>query len=253
MDKHKSENLLQLKEYPLSSEYDPEWIRKNEMGPNVLWLTESLTQMIDIKPGMRVLDLGCGTALSSIFLANEFNVQVWATDLWINASDNLRRIRESNVEDKVFPIHAEAHALPYADNFFDVIIGIDSYHYFGSDIHYLEFYLLKLLKIGGQLGIVSPASPQPVPNPLPHYLGKEWYWLKSLDWWQDQWARNPGLENVNAEMIPNGWELWVRWNEFIFSGELINEHNTEQEKNQVLEDKGRYLGFLKMAAVKREF
>ena len=42
---------------------------------------------------MRVLDLGCGVAASSIFLRREFGVQVWATDLWFHASDNVPRIR----------------------------------------------------------------------------------------------------------------------------------------------------------------
>jgi cyclopropane fatty-acyl-phospholipid synthase-like methyltransferase len=37
---------------------------------------------------MRVLDLGCGRAATSIFLRREFGVQVWATDLWTNASEN---------------------------------------------------------------------------------------------------------------------------------------------------------------------
>ena len=39
-----------------------------------------------IEPGMKVLDLGCGKAMSSIFLAREFRVSVWATDLWIPAT-----------------------------------------------------------------------------------------------------------------------------------------------------------------------
>jgi cyclopropane fatty-acyl-phospholipid synthase-like methyltransferase len=36
---------------------------------------------MDLKPSMRVLDLGCGRAMSSIFLHREFDVQVWAVDL----------------------------------------------------------------------------------------------------------------------------------------------------------------------------
>lgn len=51
------------------------------MGPNVLWLAEALSQMMDLRPGMRVLDMGCGKAISSIFLAKEFGLEVWATDL----------------------------------------------------------------------------------------------------------------------------------------------------------------------------
>jgi cyclopropane fatty-acyl-phospholipid synthase-like methyltransferase len=73
-----------------------------------------------------VLDLGCGRAMSSVFLRREFGVQVWAADLWFSPSENLQRIREAGVEDGVFPIHAEARALPFAADFFDAIVSIDS-------------------------------------------------------------------------------------------------------------------------------
>ena len=58
------------------------------MGPHVLWLAESLSEVFEFKPGMRVLDLGCGRAVSSIFLAQEFGVTVWAADYWIKPSEN---------------------------------------------------------------------------------------------------------------------------------------------------------------------
>lgn len=80
--------LLSIDRFSRSSRYDREWIIANQMGPNVLWLTEFLCEAMDLQPGMRVLDLGCGKALSSIFLAKEFDVQVWATDLWMPATDN---------------------------------------------------------------------------------------------------------------------------------------------------------------------
>ena len=48
------------------------------MGPNALWLTEYLLEMRPLNAADRVMDLGCGRALSSIFLAREFGVQVWA-------------------------------------------------------------------------------------------------------------------------------------------------------------------------------
>lgn len=99
-------------EFPRSARYDPEWVLENTMGPNVLWLTESLSQLMTLQSGMRVLDMGCGKAVSSIFLAKEFGVQVWATDLWIDVNDNRRRIAEAGVDDLVFPVYAEAHALP---------------------------------------------------------------------------------------------------------------------------------------------
>src|SRR5450759_351510 len=92
---------LTLPEYPRSASYDPRWTLENLMGPNVLWLTEALTQVMVLEPGMRVLDMGCGRALSSIFRAREFDVCVWATDLWIPATENWQRILSANLETKV--------------------------------------------------------------------------------------------------------------------------------------------------------
>jgi cyclopropane fatty-acyl-phospholipid synthase-like methyltransferase len=66
---------------------------------NALWLTEWLSEALDLRSGMRVLYLGCGRAMSSIFLRREFGVQVWATDLWFHPSENFRRIRDAGVED----------------------------------------------------------------------------------------------------------------------------------------------------------
>jgi hypothetical protein len=70
-------NQRLFKPVPRSSSYDPHWLIANVMGPHVLWLAEWLSQRLELTPGMRVLDLGCGKALSSIFLAKEFGVSVW--------------------------------------------------------------------------------------------------------------------------------------------------------------------------------
>jgi 2-polyprenyl-3-methyl-5-hydroxy-6-metoxy-1,4-benzoquinol methylase len=66
--------------FPLSSKYDPEWILANEMGPNALWLAESLVRVMDLRPGMRVLDMGCGRGMTSVFLARERDLTVFASD-----------------------------------------------------------------------------------------------------------------------------------------------------------------------------
>src|SRR6187431_1591230 len=144
---------LVSKRFPRSSNYHPEWVMASASGgANALWLTEWLAEALDLRPGMRVLDLGCGRASSSIFLRREFGVQVWATDLWFSASENLQRAREAGVEDGVFPIHADARSLPFAAEFFDAIVSVDCYMYFGSDDFYLNS-LARFVKPGGQIGI----------------------------------------------------------------------------------------------------
>ena len=79
--------------------FDDDFMRQNLMGPSCLRLIDELTTRMNLQPAMRVLDLGCGTGLTSIFLAQEFGVQVFATDLWISPSENYARIRQFGLED----------------------------------------------------------------------------------------------------------------------------------------------------------
>lgn len=205
--------MLTLPAYPRSATYDPQWQVDTMMGPNVLWLTESLTNRMRLEPGMRVLDLGCGMATSSVFLAREFGVQVWATDLWIGATDNLRRIREAGVEDRVFPIHAEAHALPYADGFFDAIVSVDAYQYFGTDDLYAPV-VRRLLKPGGELGLVVPgliAEIDEVPPHLEPYWEPDFWAFHSASWWWSHLERTGPFEVAHAGAIPDAIADWLRW------------------------------------------
>jgi SAM-dependent methyltransferase len=104
-------SLLIKPEFPRSAKYDPDWMMDNQMGPNALWLMEWLCEALELEPGLRVLDLGCGKAMTSIFLAREFGVRVYAADLWMSPDHNWRRAAEAAVEDLVCPVKAEAHAL----------------------------------------------------------------------------------------------------------------------------------------------
>ena len=41
-------------------------------------------------------------------------------------------IVDAGVDKLVTPIHAEAHTLPFAADFFDAIVSLDAYQYFGT-------------------------------------------------------------------------------------------------------------------------
>src|SRR5437660_7148792 len=169
-----TDNRLHSDRFPRASQYHPEWVIANASGgANPLWLTEWLAEALDLRPGMRVLDLGCGRAMSSVFLRREFGVQVWATDLWFSASENLRRIRDAGVEDGVFPIHADARSLPFASEFFDAIVSIDSFFYYGTDDLYFNT-IARLVKPGGQIGIAGAGLVREIEGPVPEHL-REWW------------------------------------------------------------------------------
>lgn len=193
--------------------YDPEWMKKNMMGPNAIYLLDILTEKMNLKPGLKVLDLGCGMAMTSIFLAKEFGVNVWATDLWISATDNYKRIKDEDLGELVFPIHAEARGLPYADCFFDVVISIDAYHYFGTEDDYLDKYCANLIKPGGQIGIIVPGLSREmekgeIPEGLGNYWEDEFETFHSVDWWKGHWDKSKSIDVMNSEIIKEGKKIW---------------------------------------------
>ncbi len=230
--------------FPRSSKYHPDWIIKNGMTgtASTLWLTEWLAEAMELKPGMRVLDLGCGKAVSSIFLAREFAVQVWATDLWIAASENLLRIRDVGLTDHVFPIHADARALPFAGDYFDAIVCIDAYPYFGADDLYLN-YLAHFVKPGAQIGVVGAALTHELTDGLPEHLRASWtqdFWaLHSAPWWKHLWERTGIMTIEVSEPMPDGWKAWLDW-------QTIAHPENQSEIDMIKNDHGQYFGSFRM-------
>lgn len=151
-----------------------------------------------------------------IFLAKEFDVTVWAADLWINPADNLRRIEAVGLADRVLPIHAEAHILPFAESYFDAILSFDAYHYFGTDDLYVG-YVSKFIRPGGHLCIVAPGLVQELPEGPPELLRSYWEWefcsFHSSCWWRRHWAKTGLVEIEIADNLADGWQLWAEWNE----------------------------------------
>ena len=207
-------SILNLKQFPLSAKYDIKWVIENERGPSSLWLMEYLIENIDLKTGMRVLDLGCGKAISSIFLANEYDVQIIAADLWIDASENMERIVDKKMETNIFPINAEAHNLPFAKECFDVIVSVDSYQYYGTSNLYLD-YILKYLKPSGQIGIVIPSVEKEFDENIPENLKPYWesdmYCFHTINWWKKHWNHNEKIHIEIADSMPNGYNNWLLW------------------------------------------
>ncbi|MHA6246989.1 SAM-dependent methyltransferase [Pontibacter sp. CAU 1760] len=188
-----SEKLLQHA-FPKASRYDPNWVRKHSMGENVLFNLESLTNSLDLKPGLRVLDLGCGKAISSIFLAKEFGVTVWAVDEAIPASDNYQRILDAGCQEKVIPLEGNARSLPFAEEYFDAVVVVDSYTYFGTDEKYLP-YIARFLKPEGFLAIVDVCFTKEIEtlDQVPDFLQEDyqnyWYFIHSIGWWKKLWEK----------------------------------------------------------------
>jgi len=244
-------NILQHDLFPRSNKYDPEWIMKNQMGPHPLWLTEFLVQKFDLKPGMRVLDLACGKGITSVFLAKEFGVQVYAVDLWDAPNEKWENAKAHGVEHLITPIQADAKNLPFAPGFFDAIICVNSYMYFGQDDAYLE-NILKFLRPGGQIGMIVNGYPKETPENIPDYLleflGEDQLWTwKSLSWYRELWKKY-GLVSIDtADTLPNACDLLIRYE----AAHLAYNTSWDDESDIYEADNGEYIGLIRLVATKK--
>jgi cyclopropane fatty-acyl-phospholipid synthase-like methyltransferase len=207
--------LLLNERFPRSNRYHPDWVvSRGSGGANALWLTEWLSEWLELQPGMRILDLGCGRAMSSIFLHREFGAEVWAADLWFSATDNLRCVRDAGISKGVYPVHAEAHALPFATEFFDTIVSIDSFQYYGTDDTYAH-YVARFVKPGGVIAIAGAGLTQEFAGEMPAALRGWWEpnmaCLHSHEWWARHWRRSGVLDTVRSDSMPDAWQLWLEW------------------------------------------
>jgi cyclopropane fatty-acyl-phospholipid synthase-like methyltransferase len=207
-----------MNKYPKTEKYDQNWIEENWMGPHPLKLLEELCGNMKLKAGMKVLDMGCGKGLTSVFLAREYGVTVFANDLWIDPAENLNRFETAGVSDKVFPVHAEAHALPYAQGFFDAAISVDSYHYYGASEMYFPCTFSKLVKPGGQLGIAGPGLVKEYESGYPDTLKSFWegelFSFHSAAWWRHLWEKTGIVKITSCFNISDPkaiWYPWARW------------------------------------------
>ena len=254
------QEMMQSDRFLRSNKYNPQFVAENQMGPSSLWLMEWLTEKIEIKEGMKILDLGCGRAMSSIFLAKEFGATVYATDLWIDVTENQKRIELFGLEDKIIPVKAEAHALPFAKNFFDMIIAVDSYGYFGTDDLYLS-YITSFLKPGGIIAAALPGLMQEFDNfKVPdHLLEKQengnvfWepdcFTFHTKEWWYSHWMKTTLVDVEVSDILEDGYKLWAVQENAL---ELAGYNIFPSMEETLLKDAGRYIGFVRMIARKHD-
>lgn len=189
------------------------------MGPNSLRL---LAELLDRNPeavnGGRVMDLGCGEALTSVFLANETNAEtVYAVDLWISATDNWKRICENRLEEKMIPIHADALELPFAQEYFDTIVSVDSYHYFGCGDGIFAEKILPFVKKDGYVLICIPGIKR---EPEGEEIGLMQKWAEedtamfhTVEWWKKHLEKGCedqiSVEAYEADCFEKAWQEWI--------------------------------------------
>ena len=204
-------------DFPKADTFPQSTMCERSMGPNPLKLCEELLGYAHIPAGSVVLDLGSGAGLTSALMAREFGLTVYAADLWSDPSDNMRFFEKCGLTNRqAVPLKADATALPFASGFFDAVVSVDSYNYFGRDPSYLGEHLLPLVKQGGELLFAIPGMVRDCHDDSPACLLASWTpeqldYIHDMDWWRVNFARTRGAEIVGMREMACTREAWADW------------------------------------------
>ena len=128
-----------------------------EMERHHLDITEKTVRMMALRPGERVLDLGCGAGWASRILARlvgegpEGFGQVVGLDI---SDEMVRRARSGSKDfDNVMFCVGSAEQIPWEENFFDKILSVESFYYYANQERALA-ELFRVLAPKGELFIL---------------------------------------------------------------------------------------------------
>ena len=153
-----------------------QWAAAGE-GPKMeqhhLDITEKTLRLMDLRPGERVLDLGCGSGWATRMLARlvgegpEGFGQVIGLDV---ADEMVRQARaESRDFENIMYVHGSASQIPWEENFFDKVLSVESFFYYADQDRALND-LFRVMAPRGRMFILinlytdNPYSLQWVPK-----------------------------------------------------------------------------------------
>ncbi|UCZ76775.1 methyltransferase domain-containing protein [Dickeya zeae] len=197
---------------PFTDSYDSAFLLDTMMGPNAMRITEEMAAQLPITPGMRILDLGCGKGISSILLAKKYDVTVFAADLWITPTENARRFASQGVDSHIIPLLLDVtKEIPFAQEYFDMIISVDAWQYFGSNDSMLA-KMLPFMKPNGLIAVAVPGFIQDysegnLPEVVKPFWTPDWYFY-SRHWWRTLWEKEPGIEILQLREMDSCQQAW---------------------------------------------
>lgn len=235
--------------YIRSQRYDIPQFTEKMMGPNPIKLTEELMLENRTPKGAVVCDLGSGQGITSAFLAQEYGFQVYACDLWSDPAEKQAFFDQFGLpHEQLIPVKVDALNLPFEPAFFDAVVSVDSYNYFGRDPNFLGQKLLPYVKPDGYLYFAIPGMKQDCHDHLPPELLLSWTpeqleYMHDVAYWQHMISLTDGIEILSVAEMESNEEVWQDW--------------LKQENEYAIGDRksmdaggGKYLNFIQIVLKK---
>ena len=181
---------------------------------------------------------------------DKYGFTVYAADLWSDPAENRAFFRSLGLPDRqVIPVKADAADLPFARDFFDGVVSVDSYNYFGRDPDYLDQKLLPFVKPGGYLYFAIPGMKRDCHDRLPAELLLSWTpeqldYMHDAAYWAAMVGQCKGADVLAVEEMESNEEVWADW--------LAQENEYAVGDRKAMEaGGGKYLNFIKIVLRKR--
>lgn len=115
------------------------WAEAGE-GPKMeshhLDITEKTIRRMNLGPGERVLDLGCGSGWASRLLARLVadGPEGFGQVIGVDVSDEMIRLARASSKDfeNVMYVWGSATKIPWEENFFDKVLSVESFYYYSD-------------------------------------------------------------------------------------------------------------------------
>jgi ubiquinone/menaquinone biosynthesis C-methylase UbiE len=136
------------------------WAEAGE-GPKMeqhhLDITMKTLRLMDLRPGERILDLGCGSGWASRLLARLVGdgPEGFGQVVGLDISDEMVRLARASSKDfeNILYVQGSASKIPWEENFFDKVLSVESFYYYpDQDRALLE--LFRVLAPKGRLFIL---------------------------------------------------------------------------------------------------
>jgi SAM-dependent methyltransferase len=204
---------------------------------------------------MRVLDLGCGKALTSIFLAKEFGVDVMAPPPVDRSRRKLATRQRRRRRRSRLPVEARSPCPALCARLFrrdrvDRCLSVFRHR------RALSRYLSRYLRKNGRVGVVVPGLTSELDNGVPEHLllpqanGKI-FWeddcacFKTADWWSALWRQGGAVDEIETDTLVDGWRYWA---EFEHALEQAGKNLFPSDAEALEKDAGRFIGFVRAVA-----
>lgn len=170
--------------------------------------TRRLASALELAPGARVLDVGCGSAKSAVLVATEHEVRVIGLDRSGRSLGRARwRARRHSFTQGLPLVRADAMALPFRAGSFDAVL-LEAVAY-AAPLDAVLPEVARVLVPGGRIGLVDIARrPDHVPPAadFQRLLGERTLNLLTVSEWE-RVVRGAGFDVIRAEGFPIRQEL----------------------------------------------